>query len=554
MAQGREFFPEIKYHLLRSLFTSETSSAQANVLFDQFDGGSENRNYPNFSFLAELVENEGIEVQASRLVTGHSHNEGDAAIKAPRRACDSTALRCLGDVVSAMLSASKSGKPPIVVIVRDIHDWAARANAAKNPYLKHIRDPHAWKISPSSPGLHPGLLYKDSYKSRDWLGADGVPDGRPVDLFIDNPTLSSRPSLFPRFRNPFSASVTAATQTAIKTIRPINPLCADKLASVLASGGSDSSLGLSYKREFKNGEIGFPGFLETSNGGPVKVRVLAGLPAELWGWSKSRARPASMPVIGSSISAVPAPVANKPAVILTDEPPTVERKARRGQGDGKSVFPWICSCGKGYKSGLDSKRAVTHRARCVSSVSAAASASTSARKEVEDSEEEEGDDMEEDGAEDDEDEDGDEDEDAVDEEEKSTDEGQAEGEGLSTATRLKRKQALAADSSSQVGKADKRRRNSVQLQAVEIQKEYWGPPKPHRHALTQRLYTVKFDDGSIQVVLAEDTLNSKAVVVDHLPNYQTVISQWREKHPPPSKPASEGKKGSSTTRGRRTKN
>ena len=133
-------------------------------------------------------------------------------------------------------------------------------------------------------------------------------------------------------------------------------------------------------------------------------------------------------------------------------------------------------------------------------------------EEVEDSEEEEGDDTEEEGAEDDEDEDGDEDEDAVDEEEKSTDEGQAEGEGLSTATRPKRKQPLAADNSIQVGKADKRRRNSVQLQAVEVQKEYWGPPKPHRHSLTQRLYTVKFDDGSIQVVLAEDTLNSKAVV------------------------------------------
>jgi len=70
-------------------------------------------------------------------------------------------------------------------------------------------------------------------------------------------------------------------------------------------------------------------------------------------------------------------------------------------------------------------------------------------EEVEDSEEEEGDDTEEEGAEDDEDEDGDEDEDAVDEEEKSTDEGQAEGEGLSTATRPKRKQPLAADNSIQ---------------------------------------------------------------------------------------------------------
>ncbi len=59
-------------------------------------------------------------------------------------------------------------------------------------------------------------------------------------------------------------------------------------------------------------------------------------------------------------------------------------------------------------------------------------------------------------------------------------------------------EALAADSSSQVGKADKRRRNWPVAASFEIQKEYWGPPKPHRHALNQRLYTVKFDDGSIQ--------------------------------------------------------
>ncbi len=63
----------------------------------------------------------------------------------------------------------------------------------------------------------------------------------------------------------------------------------------------------------------------------------------------------------------------------------------------------------------------------------------------------------------------------------------------------------------------KRRRNSVDLQPVDIQKEYWGPPKGSKHALTQRLYKIKFDDGSLQAVriLAEDTIDSQAVVVRH---------------------------------------
>ena len=87
----------------------------------------------------------------------------------------------------------------------------------------------------------------------------------------------------------------------------------------------------------------------------------------------------------------------------------------------------------------------------------------------------------------------------------------------------------------------KRRRNSVDLQPVDIQKEYWGPPKGSKHALTQRLYKIKFDDGSLQAVLAEDTIDSEAVVVDTLSVYQKMIRRWHESHPPPPQPA-EGKK------------
>lgn len=40
---------------MRALFTSSDPHAAAQVLFDQFDGGSENRNFPNFAFLWEAV-------------------------------------------------------------------------------------------------------------------------------------------------------------------------------------------------------------------------------------------------------------------------------------------------------------------------------------------------------------------------------------------------------------------------------------------------------------------------------------------------------------------
>jgi hypothetical protein len=79
--------------------------------------------------------------------------------------------------------------------------------------------------------------------------------------------------------------------------------------------------------------------------------------------------------------------------------------------------------------------------------------------------------------------------------------------------RLKRKHPGSAGVSGREEKA-KRRRNSVDLQPVDIQKEYWGPPKGSKHALTQRLYKIKIDDGSLQTVLAEDTIDSEAVVVD----------------------------------------
>ena len=72
--------------LFRALKSSREKYAQAPTLFDWFDGGSENRNFPNLAFLAEMSSQMNMCVESSRLVVHHSHNDSDALIGHPRRA------------------------------------------------------------------------------------------------------------------------------------------------------------------------------------------------------------------------------------------------------------------------------------------------------------------------------------------------------------------------------------------------------------------------------------------------------------------------------------
>jgi hypothetical protein len=347
--KGANFLIEIKYHILRAIFTSSDRCGEATTLFDQFDGGSENRNNPNMCFLSEVAEHENIEVEADRLVVGHTHNVGDAHITAPRAACEAVEVHCLGDVVKAMLSASH-GKKPIVVIVRDIHDWSTNYNNVKNPHLKYLTDPHQWKLTPRQ-NSRPAVLYKDDYSSKVWLGANGVPEGRPLELFDEKAQFPlSHPVRMPRFANPFSDSVNNSTHLAIKQLQSLYPDSAKSITSVLNSGGSDESLGLRFTREFANGHVGFPGTLATSAGTLVQVRVLADLPAKLWGWRDARG---SVSVVAPSITNAVA----ETKVIDRPQP----RKARVSQAKQAQRVSWVCACKKTYLSGEDSKRAKEHR-------------------------------------------------------------------------------------------------------------------------------------------------------------------------------------------------
>ena len=113
---------EIKYHVLRALLTSGQRHSNAKLLYDQFDGGSENRNYTNFAFYSALVKSGCLqEVQGARLVAGHTHGAVDAMITAPRAAYEKVETICLGDCIEAMLSATKhSNKRPTVVFINEV--------------------------------------------------------------------------------------------------------------------------------------------------------------------------------------------------------------------------------------------------------------------------------------------------------------------------------------------------------------------------------------------------------------------------------------------------
>jgi hypothetical protein len=79
------------------------------------------------------------------------------------------------------------------------------------------------------------------------------------------------------------------------------------------------------------------------------------------------------------------------------------------------------------------------------------------------------------------------------------------------------------------------------LQPLEIVKEFWGPKKG-KDAMSQRLYDVRFSDGSTQAVLVEDTIDKERAVIDES-FYRKVIKSWRQINPEiPKKPSAATKR------------
>ena len=348
------FLLEIKYHLLRALLSSGDPVSQAHTFFDQFDGAGLNRSYPNFAFLSEAYDKLGLaNLEGSRLLTGHSHNAGDAAVTAPRRSYEQTSCLCLGDVFRSLLAAS-SGKKPTIVLVHQVHDWTGRANAMKNPHLQHLGDPHQWKVARAASG-NPGLMYKDFYtKGNDWYGADGVANGRAVELFKPGTYPPPSPKVVPRYSNPFSDSVVAATKDAIKQLAPMYPDDAKKLKLILEYGGDDSALGLDFKKTFESGLVGFPGTVKTSDGERINIRVLSGLPEVLWSRDSASVPKVAIPVLPLPVTRVSDTKAEKKA-----------RKVKSRAERPEAVAPWTCACGKVYARGVNSRHAETHKLSCV---------------------------------------------------------------------------------------------------------------------------------------------------------------------------------------------
>ena len=292
------------------------------------------------------------EAQGARLLTGHSHNEGDAKIREPRAACERRMMKCIGDVVEAMGSIYHVNKP-IFVLVHQIHDWTARANKVKNKNIKHYRDPHVWKLTRENcTDDNCGFLYKDSYsRGSAWLGANGEPNGRPVELYDRTKLpLSERPVRVQRLAEPFSNSTIASTEVAIKQLERADKKTATQLRDILDTKGDDRSIGLTFTRIFQDGKVGFPGTLSTSKGGTAEVRVLSGLPDPLW-WTR-RAESATTSHVPSSPQVT---------VRVTDAPMSKSNTSR-----SSAVSAWSCRCGKVYKYGYSCKSAVTHRAQRLS--------------------------------------------------------------------------------------------------------------------------------------------------------------------------------------------
>ena len=362
--KGANFLIEIKYHLLRALGTSPQPHSQARTLYDQFDGGSENGNFPNLFFLSTLMRQGLFDVvQGSRLLTGHSHNEGDAAITAPRHAYDNVGGLCIGDAVRAMLSTSH-GKKPTIVIVRQIHDWSSWANKLKNKDLKGVGLPHLWnmKVTPENQGFE----YKNSYAmNAPWLGAGGEEGGRPVELLQPDAVLpTGPPAVWPRLENPFTESAILATKAALKHVHLTNPVAAKKIEDIIRTGGDDKSIGLTYQRTWQAGGVGFPGALSTSDGGSVPVRVLSGFPPQFW-WSRpdpnNPTTNSNNPATNTNNTSSSRSSSSGLAASDSAPQPVVSDRKRK---QPLRCEPWECAhCGQQYRQ---PKRIADHKSTCPS--------------------------------------------------------------------------------------------------------------------------------------------------------------------------------------------
>ena len=76
------------------------------------------------------------------------------------------------------------------------------------------------------------------------------------------------------------------------------------------------------------------------------------------------------------------------------------------------------------------------------------------------------------------------------------------------------------------------------LQAVSVLREFWSPLRG-KNAYTQRIFRIRFIDGSTTDLLAEDLKDEHPglMMVDDNPHYAEVVCVWRETHPfpPPRK-------------------
>ena len=67
-------------------------------------------------------------------------------------------------------------------------------------------------------------------------------------------------------------------------------------------------------------------------------------------------------------------------------------------------------------------------------------------------------------------------------------------------------------------------------QPICVLKEYWGPNGRGRKSYCQRLFKVRFDDGSSEDLVAEDLMDGCANPFETNAFYSEILAQWRQDH------------------------
>lgn len=267
----------VAYCIIRALLTDASAPyISASTFFAQFDGGSENANYPMLAFCDILNKFWFHKVQSDRMLPSHTHGPVDRPFGAPRKKLSLKTVTNIPLALATMASGNSPEEQAEYIIVDKTLDWTSWFTPSKPSALKHYTQALAFRWKRDS--RTQGMRYKTWGEcEKDWMGYNGLTTGRHLRTMTHVP--AGKPSTIDNGNIWVGPS---HTQMLAMVADSIELHAAEHLHSVLKTG----KIPVTVTGGLEDGKVGNPGHVQCiqEDGSLLRfsVRVIRDFPADLW--------------------------------------------------------------------------------------------------------------------------------------------------------------------------------------------------------------------------------------------------------------------------------